>query len=123
MFPAEIHPYICPVWTIAELRPKHRWMASDRRENIRRQLFLECSWIRGARLTDLSLTGCYVDCRRVPPLGDEVEFDVDLDGASITLRGKVVHAKEDVGFAMAFTTLPDTAMTAVRAFLAQQGTA
>ena len=95
--------------------------AADRRGEARQPLFLECSWDRESRITDLSLRGCYVDCRRVPDPGEVVEFTTSLDDRPLALRGRVVHSKFDVGFAVEFTELDAEAAERVRAYVERTG--
>lgn len=65
-------------------------------------IVLECSWARGARVTDISESGCYVESRNVPTVGADVDFTVQYDGIPLALRGTVVHCKQGIGFAIAF---------------------
>ena len=92
----------------------------ERRRGVRRPLLLECNYSRDSRITDLSATGCFVDSSRVPDVGEQVEFTVELDGAPVILRGTVVHAKARLGFAITFTDLSDEAAESVRAFTVGQ---
>lgn len=94
----------------------------ERRQQLRRPLFIECSWTRDARVIDLSPQGCYVDAVRVPRLGEVVEFELDLD-SPVTLRGTVVHRKEGVGFAVSFDGLSEEAAVHLHAFLMQRRSA
>lgn len=92
-------------------------MSAERRQHVRQMLVLECSWSRDARLTDLSLGGCYVDTRAVPALGEEAEVGVTLDGEATRLRGKVVHATRGLGFALKFDLSDDVTLARVEKFL------
>lgn len=80
--------------------------------------FLEdCAWQRSARVTDLSIHGCYIDSRRVPRLGETVEFTVRLLGDPVPLRGTVVHAMLGVGFAIAFDDLGESSRDRIASFV------
>ena len=92
----------------------------ERRQGVRRPLLLECNYSRDSRITDMSVTGCFIDSTRVPEVGEQVEFTAELDGAPVALRGTVVHAKPQLGFAITFTDLSDEATASVRAFTAGQ---
>jgi hypothetical protein len=74
----------------------------QRRRHERRPVTLECSWAGGARITDLSASGCFVDCSQVPEVGEPAEFTVHLEGMPTILRGPVVHARRGLGFAIEF---------------------
>ena len=92
----------------------------ERRHGTRRRVVIECSWTRGARLTDLSLSGCYVDTARVPTRGEDIVFTARLDKSEVLLRGRVVHAKDNVGFAVSFADLEIDAATRLNIFLARR---
>lgn len=97
------------------------WMGAEQRKHRRHVLVLECTWSRDARITDVSLDGCYVDTTHAPAVGDEAEFDIELDSGPVTLRGTVVHAKPRHGFALQFTTLDPTSLDRLRAFVERDG--
>ncbi len=74
---------------------------------------LECSWsgasIRAeSRISDISMGGCYVDCRNVPPPGTDVHLSISLGGARLEVDGLVVHNHPNIGFGVRFNELaPD----------------
>ena len=92
-------------------------MTDERRRDLRTPFIEDCSWQRSARVTDLSIRGCYVDSYRVPRLGEMVEFTVSLLGDSVPLRGTVVHAKAGVGFAIAFDELEESSLNRISSFV------
>ena len=92
-------------------------MIDERRKTLRAPFVEDCSWLRSARVTDLSTRGCYVDSYRVPPLGETVEFTVNICGQEVLLRGVVVHATAGIGFAIEFRGLDEAAANLVASFV------
>ena len=92
-------------------------MVDERRKTLRTPSVEDCSWQRAARVTDLSIRGCYVDSYRVPPLGETVEFTVNIWGQEVPLRGVVVHATAGLGFAVEFAALEETAANRIASFV------
>jgi hypothetical protein len=98
-------------------------MTDERRTHSRYSLPIECAW-NGAggfaetRISDLSLTGCYVDSSQVPVTGEPVEIHVTLDGVRVTLVGEVVHARLGMGFAARFDELDTPTQERLSSFLA-----
>ena len=75
----------------------------ERREGERRSVMLDCridglSHRKLTRLTDLSLTGGYVDTDACYRPGDRIELSVVLDGTAVTIVGVVMHAQVGTGF-------------------------
>ena len=79
----------------------------ERRTTARLPFFMECSWTREARITDLSDHGCHVETSVVPAIGERVEFSTTIDGLPTTLRGRVVSNRYGLGFGMRFVDLTD----------------
>lgn len=92
-------------------------MVDERRRTARTPYAEDCSWQRAARVTDLSIRGCYIDSYRVPPLGETVEFTVNIWGQEVPLRGVVVHATAGIGFAIEFAALDETAVSRIASFV------
>jgi hypothetical protein len=82
-------------------------MDTERRRAIRRAFIVECSWTRGARITDLSALGCYVDTHVAPRVGETVEFNATIDDHTVQFRGTAVTATPGVGFGVEFGGLPE----------------
>ena len=84
----------------------------ERREDERRGVSLEAWWesLSGrqqARVSDLSMGGCYVDTLAPVELGALIVFAVRRpDGSWLELRGRVV-TRNTGGFSLAFTYLTD----------------
>jgi hypothetical protein len=83
-------------------------------------LFLECR-IEGAsaltRLSDLSVSGCYVDTRMPIPVGSLVTVEVTLAGFPMTLTGRVAHTHVGNGFGLQFDPLPPEHQQRIAQFL------
>jgi hypothetical protein len=70
------------------------------------------------RITDLSATGGYVECRAYYQPGDRMQLTVMLDGRDVMLTGRVVHNQPGIGFGFTFDEdLPDDARKAVENFV------
>ena len=84
----------------------------ERREDERRGVSLEAWWesLSGrhqARVSDLSMGGCYVDTLAPVELDALIVFAIRKpDGAWLELRGRVV-TRDPGGFSLAFTYLTD----------------
>ena len=84
----------------------------ERREDERTGVLLEAWWenLSGrhhARVSDLSMGGCYVDTVAPVEADDVIVFAIRKpDGSWLELRGRVV-ARDPGGFSLAFTFLTD----------------
>ena len=96
-------------------------MTDERRRFPRHMLVLECTWSRDARITDISVDGCYVDTMHAPTLGDMAEFTVNLDEAPLHVRGIVVQTRPRHGFAIRFTDLAPESADRVRDLVERSG--
>jgi hypothetical protein len=90
--------------------------ATDRRQQSRVEQYFDCTWTSDwseerARVSNLSPTGCYIECRTVaPPAGTPLAaITIKLPHGDITLQGTVVHALRGVGFAVHFTDVDEDA--------------
>ena len=96
----------------------------ERRRQERKERYFECNWLSDyseehARVSSLSPSGCYVECRSdVPPEGTPLsEITIALPTGEITLRGTVVHSIRGVGFGVKFTDVDEAAHATLTAFL------
>lgn len=61
-----------------------------------------------ARISDLSIEGCFIDTIINVAEGERVRFDLHLSGdASVSLDGEVVYTMPRIGFGMRFADLTD----------------
>jgi hypothetical protein len=74
---------------------------------------LEAKW-RGSsgatpcRISDISLTGCFVQSLAAPSVGTKTKLTIDFGPErSVTVRGEVVYTETGMGFAVKFTDLDD----------------
>ena len=72
--------------------------------------YFDCSWLspwgqERARVSSLSLTGCYIESRfSVPPDGVVIrDLTIALPTGTVRLEGTVVDAISGVGFAVQFS--------------------
>jgi hypothetical protein len=92
-------------------------MSDERRANRRLPVQVSRSWTRGARITDISLGGCYVDSRSVPPVGDVVDLELPTAEGPLPLAGTVVRGIPNTGFGVRFTPMDERTLDRLSAFL------
>jgi hypothetical protein len=86
-------------------------MRNDTRFDERYSLPLEVHWEslsgkRRARISDISLGGCYMESLAQVAVGEEVHFEIQLPtGGRMPLRGEVVHLHPNIGFGLRFLSL------------------
>ena len=70
---------------------------------------LECmSGRREARISDLSVGGCFIDSIAEVRVGEEITFELRLPGGtSIPVSGRVAYVLAGNGFGVSFTSLPE----------------
>lgn len=88
-------------------------MSEERREEERVPVSLEVSWEGGsgrhtARISDISLGGCYLDTLGTALPGEIIGLTIKLPGGQpLTLRGEVAYHLPNLGFSVCFTYLTD----------------
>ena len=88
-------------------------MENDNRRNERVAVALETilEWSSGkreARISDLSLDGCFVDSMVSPPVSEVVILKVRMPtGEWLKLCGEVVYVYPGIGFGVLFTLISD----------------
>jgi hypothetical protein len=86
-------------------------MADEHRRDERVSLVLDVRWegLSGkyaARISDISLSGCYVESLGQVSVGEAVSFEIQLPtGRWMPLSGVVVHHLAHLGFGVQFTGL------------------
>jgi hypothetical protein len=85
----------------------------DRREEERKNVSLEVRWEGGsgrhpARVSDLSLGGCYLDTLGQAEVGEVIGLEIKMpSGEWLPLRGSVAFYQPGLGFSVCFTFLTD----------------
>ena len=99
-------------------------MENERREDKRARVSIE-AWWEGqsgryeARVSDLSMGGCFIDTLGKAGLGELIVFAIRRpDGRWLQLRGKVASIDEHVGFSLAFTYLTEDEQRALARLIA-----
>jgi hypothetical protein len=88
-------------------------MTEERREEERKNITLDVRWEGGsgrhtARISDLSLGGCYLDTLGQVAVGEVVGLEIKLPtGDWLPLRGTVAFHHPGLGFSVCFTFLTD----------------
>lgn len=88
-------------------------MTEERREEERKEITLEVRWEGGsgrhpARISDLSLGGCYLDTLGGVEVGEVISLEIKLpNGEWLPLRGTVAFHHPGLGFSVCFTFLTD----------------
>src|ERR1700740_754389 len=92
----------------------------ERRTDIRFDVCLDAMWDgtrehSGARITDLSEGGCYVDSICEAAVGEVLHFKVRLPtGEWLNLVGEVAHYFARLGFGLRFVNLNTTQLNKLR---------
>ncbi|HYG10058.1 MAG TPA: PilZ domain-containing protein [Pyrinomonadaceae bacterium] len=88
-------------------------MENERREDKRASVSLEAWWEgqsgrHQARVSDLSMGGCFIDTLSRAEIGEVIVFAIKRpNGKWLQLRGEVASVDEHVGFSLAFTYLTE----------------
>ena len=96
----------------------------ERRSNERKKVLLEARWSsisrrHEARVDDVSLGGCFVNTYGHVELSEPVDLEILLpSGEWLALDGTVATYHAGVGFGMAFTSLSEGQMTALKELIA-----
>ena len=89
-------------------------MTDERRRQERVPLMLELRWEslsgkHAARISDMSLGGCYVETMGQVTLGEVIRFEIQLPtGRWIPLIGEVVYFIPAMGFGLHFRSMTET---------------
>ena len=98
-------------------------MSDEKRKHERLPVIVEVDWeggIRasGARTTDISEGGCFVDTMGQAPVGKTINFKLLLpSGEWIVAQGTVVYELARTGFGVRFTHISDSDRELLRALL------
>ncbi|MEP7074187.1 MAG: PilZ domain-containing protein [Acidobacteriota bacterium] len=80
------------------------------------------SGTRGARISDVSTGGCYIDTIAPAREGEEVCFDIrDRSGNTLSFTGTVAYVMENMGFGIQFTELTDEHKAAIDEIMRSSG--
>lgn len=88
-------------------------MTEERREEERKSVSLEARWEGGsghhtARVSDLSLGGCYLDTFGQVAPGEVIGLEIKMpSGEWLSLRGSIAFYHPGLGFSVCFTFLTD----------------
>lgn len=88
-------------------------MEHERREEPRVPVSLEVNWEGAsgrhtARISDISLGGCYLDTIGSAAPGEVISLNIRMpDGGTLCLRGEVTYHLPNLGFSVCFTFLTD----------------
>jgi hypothetical protein len=82
-------------------------MANERRGAARLVGPFEGSWdgasgMRECRVTDLSVSGCFIDAYASQPIGARITAEIKVHGQSFRLPAEVVYVDRVQGFAVKF---------------------
>ena len=86
-------------------------MTDDRRNSERVPFPLEARWagqsgLHSARISDVSLGGCYIESLSQVSVGEKIDFEIQLPtGKWMRLRGQVAFRHENMGFGLRFAEL------------------
>lgn len=63
---------------------------------------------RSARISDISVGGCYIDTIANVPVGESLSLHIVSAEGEMTFTGKVAYVLEGFGFGVEFTDLTDS---------------
>lgn len=98
-------------------------MGDERRNEERVPLVLDMRWDslsgkRAARISDMSLSGCYIESLGQVVVGELIRFEVQLPtGRWMPLVGEVVYHLPSMGFGVRFRTLTEAQKEVVASLL------
>jgi len=74
------------------------------------------------RISDLSLTGCFIEAITPMPVGRHITVYIDVGGDEVALNGRVARVQDEKGrgFALDFENLSAAAKAAVMSLLGSQ---
>lgn len=72
---------------------------------------------KGVRIVDLSQGGCFIDAQSPPPIGTALVVEMTVNETALTLPGQVVYVDRVQGFAVQFTNVEPTTLTALSTFI------
>ncbi|HEX9919449.1 MAG TPA: PilZ domain-containing protein [Pyrinomonadaceae bacterium] len=99
-------------------------MENERREDKRASVSIEAWWEgqsgrHEARVSDLSMGGCFIDTHSRAEIGELIVFAIKRPGGKwLQLRGQVASVDEHVGFSLAFTYLTEDEQQALALIIA-----
>ena len=101
-------------------------MASERRRSPRYRFVADTKITKiasntrlGARSTDLSMGGCFLDMVNPSPEGTEIRVTVHQASASFTALGRVVFVFPNVGMGVVFTNVEEDQLAVLRKWLSE----
>lgn len=103
-------------------------MEKDLRQNKRTNLSLEVtvefsSGKREVRISDLSMSGCFIDSIAPVTQGESVIFMVRMptSGEQLKLNGEVVYVFPNSGFGIKFTDLTEEEQNIIKQLIVERG--
>ena len=80
-------------------------VVKERREHPRLDRTFQGTWTGTGqcRISDLSLSGCFVNSLVAPLQGDETSVEVAIGDHTFTMKGRVVYVDPGMGFALQFS--------------------
>jgi len=98
-------------------------MTDERRRDERVPILVEVLWgggtrSSGARTTDISEGGCFIDTMGHAAVGETIDFKLLLpDGEWIPVQGEVIYELPRSGFGVRFTNISDSDRKRLKALL------
>ena len=84
-------------------------------------VFESASGQREARVSEVSMGGCFVDTIVETPVGENVSFQVIGYDPPLTFTGVVMYTFPGIGFGLKFTELPGPSQEYLKAVLKEAG--
>jgi hypothetical protein len=122
--PSPENTWQCPFHGLSGLDAKKvRCVVENTRRSERLPLRLEVrlsglSGHHGARTSDISLGGCYIETIGSVTAGERVQIEFQLPtGAWVSLQGEVVYCHPNLGFGVRFLDVGEQELAALRGIL------
>jgi len=71
----------------------------------------------GARTSDVSLVGCFMNTKFALPPGTEVRLQLKYDESTLTTSATVARSEPSMGFGVSFTNMKDAQKTLLQKWL------
>ncbi len=93
----------------------------ERRNHFTEIVFESASGQREARVSEVSLGGCFIDTIVDIPVGENVSFQILGKDPPIRFTGEVIYNFPGIGFGLSFTDLQPASEEYLKSVLAEAG--
>lgn len=69
------------------------------------------------RIADISVGGCFIESRALPPVGETAVITVNIGAHALSFTGEVLYVESNMGFAVKFRPIPADQMEGLVRFI------